>query len=288
LPSRARVRYGRATAREASEAMGKPIVVKPGHKVRLEDVDPNDTGHYKTKEEAHEETVRDVHRLAELQGRLYAENRRAVLVVLQGMDTSGKDGTIRHVLAGVSPVGSQVSAFVAPSEEERDHDFLWRVYKRLPRYGNLGVFNRSHYEDVLVVRVRKLAPASVWKPRFEQINQFEELITSMNTTVLKFFLHIDRAEQKKRLLSRLRDPEKNWKYQPSDLDDRAHWDDYMRAYEDVFAKCSTKHAPWHIVPANKKWYRNLVVARVIADTLESMAPELPKVEIDLAKVKVPD
>jgi PPK2 family polyphosphate:nucleotide phosphotransferase len=266
----------------------KPITIKPGQKVKLKDIDPNATNGAKDKEWAEKALLKECKRLAELQGRLYAENRRALLVVLQGMDTSGKDGTIRRVFSEVSPIGMQIHSFVAPSEEERDHDFLWRVYQRLPRRGNIGVFNRSHYEDVLVVRVRKLQSESEWKPRFDQINQFEHLADGLGTRVLKFFLHIDRDAQRERLMERLQDPTKNWKYQPSDLDDRMHWNEYQSAYEDVLTKCTTKPAPWHIVPANKKWYRNLVIAKHVADTLEEMNPKPPKVDFDPTKVKIPE
>ena len=267
--------------------MTKPILVKPGQRVKLKSIDANDTTGARDREWAEKQLEKESRRLAELQGHLYAENRRALLVVLQGMDTSGKDGTIRRVFCNVSPIGMQIHSFVAPSEEERDHDFLWRVNLRLPRRGNIGVFNRSHYEDVLVVRVRKLAPESEWKPRFDQINQFEHLASDLGTRVVKFFLHIDRDEQRERLQERLRDPTKNWKYQPSDLDDRMRWDEYQAAYEDVLSRCSTKVAPWHIVPANKKWYRNLVIATHVADTLAEMDPKPPKVDFDPTKVTIP-
>lgn len=267
--------------------MTEPIVVKPGHKIRLDDIDASDTTGVPDKASALQRLRKERRRLAELQGRLYAENKRALLVVLQGMDTSGKDGTIKHVFSSLSPMGCQVYAFVAPSEEERDHDFLWRVYQRLPRYGNIGIFNRSHYEDVLAARVRKLVPETVWKKRYEQINQFEALIDGLGIRVLKFFLHIDRDEQRKRLEARLKDPRKNWKYQPGDLDDRKLWDQYQTAYEDVFKYCSTKTAPWYIVPANKKWYRNLVVAKTVADTLEEMNPQIPKLPFDPRTVRIP-
>ena len=264
----------------------KAIRVKPGERIHLGKIDAGDT-HGIAKEDAAEMLEKNCLRLAELQGRLYAENTRSLLIVLQGMDTSGKDGTIKSVMTAVSPIACQVYPFGPPSEEERDHDFLWRIYQRLPRKGNLGVFNRSHYEDVLVVRVKKLAPEKEWKARFDAINEFESLISSLGTRVLKFFLHIDREEQGKRLEERLADPTKNWKLQPSDLEDRKLWSQYWDAYQDVFAKCSTKVAPWHVVPANKKWYRNLVVSRTIVEELEAMDPEIPKLTLDPSKFKIP-
>jgi PPK2 family polyphosphate:nucleotide phosphotransferase len=267
--------------------MPDPIVVKPGSRIRLDRIDPSDTGGLEDKAAALKRFEALRTRLAELQGRLYAENRRAVLVVLQGMDTCGKDSTIQNVFSALSPSGSQVVSFRVPSEEERDHDFLWRIYQHLPRHGNVGIFNRSHYEDVLAARVRKFVPPSVWRPRYAIINQFEALITALGTTVVKFFLHIDRDEQRKRLLERLRDPAKAWKYRPGDLDDRKLWDEYQAAYEDALSRCSTEVAPWYIVPANKKWYRNLVVASRVCKTIEAMGPKLPKLPLAWRKVRIP-
>jgi len=264
-----------------------PWCIRPGSRVRLKDFDPSDTRGLTEKEAAVADLERNRSKLAELQERLYAENRRAVLVILQGMDAAGKDGTIEHVFHSVNPVGCQVHSFTAPSDEERDHDFLWRVAMRLPRYGNIGIFNRSHYEDVLAVRVRKIAPRSVWEPRYEQINCYEKLLCSMGTRIVKFFLHIDRDEQRERLLDRLRDPNKAWKYQPGDLDDRKLWNDYQHAYEDVLERCSTEAAPWHIVPANKKWVRNALVAQTLIDVLEEMDPKPPKATFDWRKIKIP-
>ena len=261
-------------------------LVEPGTKVRLADIDPDHTGDFKDKAAAEEKLLRDVEKLPRLQEHLYAENTRALLIVLQGMDTSGKDGTIKHVMASVNPTGCVVTSFKVPSEEERDHDFLWRIHRAAPNRGNIGIFNRSHYEDVLVVRVHELVPSSVWKPRFDQINRFEELLADNGTRILKFFLHISKDEQKRRLESRLADPDKNWKFSPSDLAERKHWDDYQRAYEDVLSKCSTAHAPWFVIPANKKWYRNYAVARTIVKTLEEMDPHPPKVKIDVSKILV--
>jgi PPK2 family polyphosphate:nucleotide phosphotransferase len=236
---------------------------------------------------ATEQTFADLNgRLEILQEQLWAEHRHKVLVVLQGMDTSGKDGTIRHVFEGVNPLGVRVAAFKAPSPEELEHDFLWRVHRQVPGSGEMVIFNRSHYEDVLAVRVRKLAPEKVWKARFRQINDFERLLAENGTVILKFFLHIDRDEQKERLQERLDDPLKRWKFRLGDLQDRALWDEYMKAYEDVLAKTSTEHAPWYIVPSNKKWYRNLVVATALVEALEKLGMKPPEPEEDLAGVVI--
>jgi PPK2 family polyphosphate:nucleotide phosphotransferase len=261
------------------------VQLKPGSDVKLEKFDPNDLDGV-DRVRAKKDIERMQRKIRRLCAYLYAENSRALLIVLQGMDTSGKDGTVRKVFTSVNPMGVEVSSFVPPSEEERDHDFLWRVYKRLPRRGNLGIFNRSHYEDILAVRVRKLAPEHVWKARYDQINAFEALISDLGTRVIKFFLHISREEQRERLLARMRDPAKRWKYQPSDLDDRKLWDDYQTAYEDVLTRCSTKTAPWQIVPANQKWYRNYVVAQRVVEVLEEMDPRIPKVKLHPKRIKI--
>lgn len=225
-------------------------------------------------------------RLEVLQEKLWAEGERGVLVVLQGMDTSGKDGTIRHVFDGVNPLGVRVASFKAPTEEERAHDFLWRVHPKMPAKGEIVIFNRSHYEDVLVARVRNLVPKKVWKARYEQINQFEKLCADNGTTILKFFLHIDRDEQKERLEARLADPLKSWKFRLGDLEDRAHWDDYISAYQDALAKTATPWAPWYVVPANRKWFRNLVVATALVDALEALKIKDPQPAEDLSDVVV--
>jgi PPK2 family polyphosphate:nucleotide phosphotransferase len=204
------------------------------------------------------------------------------------MDTGGKDGTIKGVFQGVNPQGCQVWSFKAPSNEEAAHDFLWRYHQKAPPKGMIHIFNRSHYEDVLIVRVKDLVPEAVWRPRYEAINQFEYALTADGVTVLKFFLHISRDEQKRRLESRLQDPDKRWKFSSNDLKERAYWDDYQAAFEDAVNECSTAYAPWYVVPANRKWYRNLVVARTIADTLEAMDPKFPAAEKGLEKVSVPD
>ena len=217
---------------------------------------------------------------------LYAEGRRALLLVFQGRDTAGKDGVIRKVFGPLAPQGCVVSNFKRPSEEELAHDFLWRVHLRVPAYGTIGLFNRSHYEDVLVARVHRLVPKKVWEARYRQINQFERLLSETGTTVLKFLLHISRAEQLKRLRSRLEDPEKNWKFVSTDLDDRSLWDDYTEAYRRVLAECSTPQAPWFVVPSDDKDVRDYLVARVVVDALEKMGPAFPKADPEvLAQAK---
>jgi PPK2 family polyphosphate:nucleotide phosphotransferase len=260
--------------------------VKPNAQVCLDDYDPSDTGPYSSAEEAEPTLKGHIDELAKLQNLLYAENKRSLLIILQGMDTSGKDGTIRHVMSGLSPLGVQVHAFRAPSQIELAHDFLWRVHQVVPPNGVIGIFNRSHYEDVLVVRVHKLVKARIWKDRYKQINHFERMLTETGTIILKFFLHISADEQKKRLHDRLTDPTRFWKFSLSDIEERKFWPDYQKAYEDALNECSTKHAPWYIVPANRKWYRNLVVAGTIVKTLRALKMEYPPATMDLSKVKI--
>jgi PPK2 family polyphosphate:nucleotide phosphotransferase len=262
--------------------------VEPGTRVRLADIDPDESEHYQRKKDVSDELKRHRDRISDLQARLYGEQKRSLLIVLQAMDTGGKDGTIKGVFQGVNPQGCQVWSFKAPSNEEAAHDFLWRYHQKAPPKGMIHIFNRSHYEDVLIVRVKDLVPESVWRPRYEAINQFEYALTSDGVTVLKFFLHISKDEQKRRLESRLADPDKRWKFSANDLKERAYWDDYQAAFEDAVNECSTDYAPWYVVPANKKWYRNLVVARTIADTLEAMSPKFPAAEKGLDKVQIPD
>lgn len=257
----------------------KEYRMKPDSQLDLDNCDPDDTGDYKntdqSKEKAKAITVQLIGRLGELQQRLYANGDRAVLIVLQGMDTSGKDGTIKHVMSGVNPQGCKVVSFKPPSSEELGHDFLWRVHQKAPSKGQIGIFNRSHYEDVLITRVHGLISDKVVKQRFNQINEFEELLSESGTTILKFFLHISKDEQKERLEERVRDPEKRWKFNEGDLEERKLWKNYMEAFEDVMAATSTDHAPWYIVPANRKWYRNLVVADRVVAALEGMKLKTP-------------
>jgi PPK2 family polyphosphate:nucleotide phosphotransferase len=262
------------------------MLITPGTKVNLKHYEPDDTGHYKSSDDVDDEIKSLLEELNKLQYLLYAENKHALLVVLQGMDTSGKDGTIRKVMGGLSPLGVEVKAFKAPHEEELAHDYLWRVHQAVPRRGYVGIFNRSHYEDVLVVRVHDLVPAHTWKKRFEQINQFERILVENDVVVLKFFLHISKKEQKRRLEERLHDPTRYWKLSLKDVEERKYWSDYRQAYEDALTKCSTDWAPWHIVPADHKWYRNLVVAKVIVKALRELDMKFPPPAIDLSKVVI--
>lgn len=222
----------------------------------------------------------------ELQQRLYAEGRQKLLIVLQANDAGGKDGTISNVTKGVNPQGVRITSFKVPSKEELDRDFLWRIHKAVPGKGMIGIFNRSHYEDVLVVRVHNIVPEAVWRPRYEHINQFEKLLSDSGTTILKFYLHISKEEQKERFQARLDDPSKHWKFSREDLEKRKLWDDYMAAYEDMLNYCTTDYAPWYVIPADQKWYRNLAITRVIVNALQQMNPQYPQNEDDLSNVVI--
>jgi PPK2 family polyphosphate:nucleotide phosphotransferase len=262
--------------------------VQPGTEVCLRDYDPDETGDYRGKTSAKEHLKRDRERLRELQEILYAQARHSLLIVLQATDTGGKDGTIRHVMRGVNPQGCRVANFKQPTPEELAHDFLWRVHKHTPARGQITIFNRSHYEDVLVVRVHNLVPEPVWRQRYEQINEFEQLLAESGTTILKFFLHVSKEEQKERLQARLDDATKHWKFNVGDLKERALWDEYVAAYEAALSRCSTELAPWFIIPANRKWYRNVVVARIIVETLEGLDLRYPAPEPGLGQVVIED
>ena len=231
-----------------------------------------------SKTRAAKEIAADTRELASLHDLLYAESKRALLIILQGMDASGKDGAIRHVMSGVNPQGCTVTSFKSPSVEELRHDYLWRVHASVPARGTIGIFNRSQYEDLLVVRVHQLAPEAVWQRRYEQINAFEKILVENDVHILKFFLHIDSDEQEKRLRDRLSDPRKNWKASAADFRERNYWVEYQRAYEDVLTKCDSAYAPWHIIPANHKWFRNYAIAKVIVRTLESFRMRYPKLD----------
>jgi PPK2 family polyphosphate:nucleotide phosphotransferase len=259
--------------------------VKPGSRVKLVDSHANDTHGY-NKEKAERELQSHQARMAEFQELLYACKKQALLIILQALDAGGKDGTIRHVMSGVNPQSCQVTSFKAPTAEELGHDFLWRVHKAVPIKGNIGIFNRSHYEDVLVVRVHKLVPKSVWSKRYAYINGFERVLADSGVKILKFFLHISKDEQKKRIEQRIKDPTKRWKLAPSDFEERKYWNDYQQAYEDALNRCSTKWAPWFIIPADKKWYRNLAVSQIMVETLESMRMKFPKPTFDPSKLKL--
>ncbi|MGB8214409.1 MAG: polyphosphate kinase 2 family protein [Anaerolineales bacterium] len=261
--------------------------VEPGTKVALSKWDPNDTSGFKgDKKAAQPEIAKLVQKLDTLQELLYAEHKHKMLIVLQAMDTGGKDGTIRHVFSGVNPSGVRVASFKQPSAEELQHDYLWRIHKQTPANGEIVIFNRSHYEDVLVVRVHNLVPPEVWEKRFDQINEFEHYLAQNGTTILKFYLHIDKDEQKKRLQARLDDSTKHWKFSLADLEERKRWPDYTQAYEDVLSRTSTKYAPWYIVPANHKWYRDLVISSVLVQALENLDMHYPQTTENLAGVVV--
>jgi PPK2 family polyphosphate:nucleotide phosphotransferase len=261
--------------------ISKHCIVKPGSKLRLKDRDADDTFGKKRDDKAHQKTL---DRLRELQHLLYADKRYALLIVLQALDAGGKDGTIRHVMSGVNPQGCEVTSFKAPSNEELAHDFLWRIHKAVPNRGNIGIFNRSHYEDVLIVRVHNLAPKAVWHKRYRQINDFEQMLTENGVTILKFFLHISREEQKKRFEARIRDSSRNWKLSLPDFEERQHWDDYTEAYEEALHRCSTDWAPWYVIPANRKWFRNHLVAELIVKALDRMKLKYPPPTVDISKV----
>ena len=267
--------------------MAQPLFVPSGQSIHLAGHDPGDTGEYAHKDAAEKELKRNAKRLRELQEVLWAEGKHALLIVLQAMDAGGKDGTIKHVFRGVNPQGCQVTSFKVPTEEERGHDFLWRVHKAAPRRGSIGIWNRSHYEDVLVVRVENLAPETVWRQRYEQINHFEKLLADTGTTIRKFYLHISKEEQKERFEARQSDPHKNWKFSTGDVEKRLQWDAYMRAYEDALSLCNTPWAPWTIVPANKKWYRNLVVSQVLVQALEELDMHYPPPPPGIDEIQIP-
>jgi len=259
--------------------------VAPGTKLRLARIDPSYKDRHADKASAAAETEAHANRLRELQYLIYAENRRSVLVCLQALDAGGKDGTINHVLAAMNPQGARVHAFKQPSVEEAAHDFLWRAHVHAPRRGEVVVFNRSHYEDVLVTRVHDLVPPAVWSKRYDLINDFERNLVDSGTHVLKFYLHIGADEQLARFKQRLDDPSRRWKISESDYTERELWPDYLKAYEDAISRTSTKHAPWFVIPANHKWFRNLAVSRILVETLEELGMKLPKPTVDLDAIR---
>lgn len=258
---------------------------RPGHVISLEKIDPGESGGH-SKAEAAKKILKLRERLAKLQEALYAEHKRSLLIVVQAMDTGGKDGAIKNLCYGLDPNGVQLTNFKYPSPEEWDHDFLWRVHKATPRKGAVGLWNRSHYEDVLVPLVHGDISRDVWRERCEDINAFERLLTRNGVTILKFFLHISKEEQKSRLEARLKEPDKLWKFNVGDLAERKLWEDYQRAYQDVINACTTKEAPWIVVPADRKWMRNLVMLEVVVSTLEKMSPVYPKPAIDAKEIKI--
>ena len=260
----------------------------PGAPIDLAGIDASSIGEVRDRDDAEAETKANRHRIIDLQERLYAENQRSLLVIFQALDTGGKDSTIRRVFKGVNPQGCRVWSFKVPSAEEQSHDYLWRYHAKAPARGMITVFNRSQYEEVLVVRVRELVPEVEWRPRYEEINDFERMLTRNGTTIVKFYLHISRDEQQERLQSRLDRPDKHWKFDPNDLRERERWDRYQRAFEEAISRTSTAEAPWYVVPANRKWYRDLVISRTIADTLERMDPQWPAPPEGLDDLVIPD
>ena len=262
------------------------LIVEPGKKARLADRNPNATPGIKNKAAAEEALQKNTARLAELQYLLYAENKHAVLIVFQALDAGGKDGTIRHVMSSLNPQGTAVTSFKVPSAEEAAHDFLWRIHKAAPRKGEFAIFNRSHYEDVLVVRVHNLVPKAVWSQHYDHINGFEKLLADHNVKILKFFLHISKEEQRARFEKRLDDPTRQWKLSPADFSERSYWDSYFEAYEDALTRCSTECAPWYVIPANKKWFRNLAVSQILVECLEELSMKFPPPSMDLDQVKL--
>jgi PPK2 family polyphosphate:nucleotide phosphotransferase len=253
---------------------------QPGRRIRLRDLDTSNA-HGWTKEAAGPALDEQLERLTDLQDRLWAEGKRAVLVVLQGIDAAGKDGTIKKVMTAFNPQGCPVTSFKVPSSEELAHDYLWRVHKAVPRRGEIGIFNRSHYEEVLIVRVHGLVPRSVWRSRYDEINAFEAHLAANGTTIVKFFLSISKDEQRERFQARYDDPTKRWKFSMGDLDERERWDDYQAAFDDALSKTSTDVAPWYVIPADRKWFRNLAVATILADTMAGLEPRYPPVAEDV-------
>ena len=264
----------------------KQLIVKPGSKIRLKHFDPGYHGTHESHKSALPEIEENRQKTQELQYLMYAENKHSLLIVLQGLDAGGKDGVVRHVLTGMNPSGCIAVNFKQPTAEDLDHDFLWRVHPHEPVKGSVAIFNRSHYEDVLVARVHNLVPEKIWSKRYDQINDFDRLIaTENNTTVLKFFLHISKEEQLERFKKRLDDPARQWKISDSDYKERDYWKDYIEAFEDVLSKTSTERAPWFIIPANHKWFRDLAISQIITRAMEEMNMQLPTPTVNLAEIR---
>jgi PPK2 family polyphosphate:nucleotide phosphotransferase len=264
----------------------KKFRVKPGSRVRLDVVDPGFKGKHDDEDAAQSEIDKYKNKLFDLQELMYAERKHSLLIVLQALDAGGKDGTVNHVFSAMNPQGTVVTAFKTPTAEELGHDFLWRVHPHAPAKGTVAIFNRSHYEDVLIVRVHKLVPKDVWRGRYELINDFERLLyTQNNTHIIKFFLHISKDEQLRRFEERLDDPARNWKVSEGDYAERELWDEYTKAFEEALERTSTKHAPWYVIPANHKWFRNLAVSQIVASTMEDLAMRLPPPQVDLNRIR---
>jgi PPK2 family polyphosphate:nucleotide phosphotransferase len=264
--------------------LAKELLVRPGSRFKLSSVDPAGT-YGIDKKAAAARLAKNIQRLAVLQYLLYAEGSRALLIVLQGIDAAGKDGTIRHVMSGLNPQGVHVKSFKVPEGDETRHDYLWRIHRAVPEKGQIGVFNRSHYEDVLVVRVHNLAPKPVWSRRYDEINDFERMLSHNDVRIIKFLLYISKEEQAARFRARLEDKRKNWKFSPADIKEREYWDQYIEAYDDALRKCSAPEAPWYVIPANHKWFRNMAVSEIMRQTLESMDLKTPKPTADLSSIR---
>ena len=265
--------------------MKQPFCFNQPGSFRLKDIDPDFCGGL-DKDKTRAKTAELCQRIDQLQDRLYANGNQSLLLIFQGMDTSGKDGATRRVLEFVDPAGTEVTSFKTPSSEERAHDFLWRIHKAVPRYGNIGIFNRSHYEEVLIVRVLKMVKEKVWRARYEEINAFEKHLSENRVIMLKFFLHISKKEQAERLRERLENPRKQWKFSVGDLEMRKKWNEFMKAYEDVVNRCSTPWAPWHVIPANRNWYRDHLIANIVVEKLESLNLKWPKAKEDLSQITI--
>jgi PPK2 family polyphosphate:nucleotide phosphotransferase len=263
----------------------KKFIVAPGAKLHLGKIDPAYSGKHESHETAVEEIAKDVARMDRLQYLLYADASRSLLIVLQGLDAAGKDGVIRHLFSGMDPQGTFVAGFKQPNKTELAHDFLWRVHRSAPGNGEVVIFNRSHYEDVLAVRVHKLVPRAVWSKRYDLINSFEKMLSENGTRILKFYLHISLDEQLERFKQRLDDPARQWKISDSDYSERELWPKYLEAYEEAIEVTSTKPAPWYVIPSNHKWFRNLAISRIVADTMDEMGLKLPKPRVDLADIQ---
>ncbi|MGD0958417.1 MAG: polyphosphate kinase 2 family protein [Methylomonas sp.] len=263
----------------------KQFIIKPGEKVQLDKIDPAFTGKHESHDAALPKIRENVARMDKLQYLLYADGDQSLLVVLQALDAAGKDGVVRHLFSGMNPQGASVFGFKQPSKDEAAHDFLWRAHRRTPGKGEIVIFNRSHYEDVLVVRVHKLADKSIWSKRYALINDFEKMLLNNGTRILKFFLHISAEEQLARFKQRLDDPSRHWKISEADYIERELWPEYIEAYEEAIERTSTQHAPWYIIPANHKWFRNLAISEIIADTMDEMGLKLPPTHVDIEKMR---
>jgi PPK2 family polyphosphate:nucleotide phosphotransferase len=273
-------------ASKGHDQLSERLRIRPGSSVDLGKSDPSETFGWK-REDAEAQQQQYEAKLTELQERMWAEGKHALLVVLQGIDAAGKDGTIRHVMDAFNPQGCSVVGFKSPTSQELSHDYLWRVHPHAPGKGSVSIFNRSHYEDVLIVRVHDLVPARTWRGRYKTINDWERMLTEEGTTILKFFLYIDRDEQRVRLQARIDDPSKRWKFSSADLPERALWDDYIKAFEETLEQTSTRWAPWYLIPANRKWFRNLAVAHVVGETLERLDPKYPPAEPGIESIVIP-